>query len=199
MPIDTRFLTAGEAAAELQVSRATLYAYVSRGLIRSEPSRGRERLYHAEDVQALRARKAVPTAASAGRSLEFGEPVLASAITLIRDGRLYYRGRDALSLAASASAESVAGLLWQASDQDVFREPRFSGSSPGSPGLAAALALLGEAGEDDPRAWNLSPEAVAHAGARILGLVATAFAGPLTADGAVGGRLGRGMEPTDGR
>ena len=33
-----RYMTAKEAAAELNVNRATLYAYVSRGLIRSEPS-----------------------------------------------------------------------------------------------------------------------------------------------------------------
>jgi citrate synthase len=47
-------LTAEEAAAELNVSRATLYAYVSRGLIRSEPSGSpRLRLYNADDVRAF--------------------------------------------------------------------------------------------------------------------------------------------------
>ena len=35
------YLSAREASAELAISQATLYAYVSRGLIRSEPSRTR--------------------------------------------------------------------------------------------------------------------------------------------------------------
>ncbi len=52
------YLNAREAAAELNVSRATLYAYVSRGLVRSEPVEGsRSRLYRADDVRAMRARK----------------------------------------------------------------------------------------------------------------------------------------------
>src|ERR1700687_4826254 len=52
-----RFLTAAEAAAALGVRRSTLYAYVSRGLLRSEsdPAR-RGRRYPAADVEALRRR-----------------------------------------------------------------------------------------------------------------------------------------------
>ena len=54
------YLSAGEAAAELSISPATLYAYVSRGLVRSEPTgqgtRGRR--YRAEDVRSLKNRRA---------------------------------------------------------------------------------------------------------------------------------------------
>ncbi len=51
----SRYLTAREAAEVLDVSVATIYAYVSRGLIRSEPAglNQRARLYVAEDVQKL--------------------------------------------------------------------------------------------------------------------------------------------------
>ena len=38
--------------------------------------------------------------------------MLESGITLIDDGRLYYRGQDALKLADNASLEHVAELLW---------------------------------------------------------------------------------------
>ena len=38
--------------------------------------------------------------------------MLESAITLIQDGRLYYRGRDAVELARAATVEEVAALLW---------------------------------------------------------------------------------------
>ncbi|MGC2084827.1 MAG: helix-turn-helix domain-containing protein, partial [Bradyrhizobium sp.] len=53
------YLSAREAAAELAISPATLYAYVSRGLIHSEPSvDSRSRRYRAEDVRALKERRA---------------------------------------------------------------------------------------------------------------------------------------------
>ena len=38
--MDNQYLTAKEAAAELGITTATLYAYVSRGLIRSEEGGG---------------------------------------------------------------------------------------------------------------------------------------------------------------
>jgi citrate synthase len=55
----TRYLTAREAAGELGISLKTLYAYVSRGLIRSEAVGGkrRNRRYRAEDVRKLKERK----------------------------------------------------------------------------------------------------------------------------------------------
>jgi len=53
------YLTARDAATELAVSPATLYAYVSRGLIRSEPGDNpRSRRYRAEDVRGLKNRRA---------------------------------------------------------------------------------------------------------------------------------------------
>ena len=124
------YLTAREAAAELNVSRATLYAYVSRGQIRSEAVDGsRSRLYRADDVRALRARKTADTASEtiAATALSHGSPVLASAITLIADGVLYYRGRDATELARTSSLETVAGLLWNCGEGDPFANP-----APGS-------------------------------------------------------------------
>src|SRR3712207_9274353 len=55
---EVRYLTAGQAAEELGVSLATLYAYVSRGMIRSEAAgRSRSRRYRAEDVRRLKERK----------------------------------------------------------------------------------------------------------------------------------------------
>ena len=54
-----RTMSADEAAESLGVSKATLYAYVSRGLIRSEEvgMQSRARRYLAEDVNKLKARK----------------------------------------------------------------------------------------------------------------------------------------------
>ena len=57
--MNDRFLTAQEAAAELGISLATLYAYASRGMLRSEavPREPRARRYPKEDVLRLKDRK----------------------------------------------------------------------------------------------------------------------------------------------
>ena len=80
-----QYLTAQEAAETLSVSAPTLYAYVSRGLIRSEPIEGskRTRRYFREDVQRLGERKELRRnpATAAAKALHLGMPVLDSAIT----------------------------------------------------------------------------------------------------------------------
>jgi len=109
-------LTAAQAAQTLGITRATLYAYASRGQLRSEPVPGRpkERRYYREDLERLLERKEVrrDPARAAARGLHWGGPVLESAITLIHEGRFYYRGRDAVALARTASLEETAGVLW---------------------------------------------------------------------------------------
>src|SRR5579859_2016873 len=107
-------MTADEAAARLGVSRATLYAYVSRGRIRSQatPGPSRARGYAREDIERLRQRtegRRDPEKAAAG-ALRWGVPVLESAITLIDGRNLYYRGKDAAGLARTASIDEVAAL-----------------------------------------------------------------------------------------
>src|SRR6478672_11908710 len=94
----TGWIGAADAARLLGVARPTLYAYVSRGFVRSQPGAGssRERLYAREDVERLRQRteeRKAPDKAAA-RALQWGMPILESAITLIDGRRLYYRGVD---------------------------------------------------------------------------------------------------------
>ena len=108
----TDWLSADEALTRLRVRPQTLYAYVSRGRVRAEPdpTAPRRSRYRASDVAALAERKARGRKAAdvAGAAIEWGEPVLASGITTVRDGRLYYRGQDAVRLAESATLEAVA-------------------------------------------------------------------------------------------
>lgn len=175
-------LSAKEAAAELGVSLATLYAYVSRGLIRSEaPAGGRTRLYRAEDVRALVARRDRPDMAAGEKALDWGAPVLESAITLITGDRLYYRGRDAGDLAASASLEAVACLLWDAGEDPFADEPPvlppLTSLPPGLDPLDRLLSLLPLAAAADLRAVNRTPAGMARTGARLLRLVAATLAG----------------------
>src|SRR5260370_24586703 len=103
---DPYYLTAHQAADALGVTPATLYAYTSRGQLRSEriPGRPRERRYYREDIERLRERKETrrDPAKAAARALHWCGPVLQSGITVIHDGKFYYRGQDAIALAATA-------------------------------------------------------------------------------------------------
>ncbi|WP_442880829.1 helix-turn-helix transcriptional regulator, partial [Bosea sp. (in: a-proteobacteria)] len=93
-------LSAQEAAAELGIGLPTLYAYVSRGMLRSEPEPGsRRKLYSAADVRALKARHGEGSGAA---RQDGGLAMIESALTLIHDGRLYYRGVEVEALARNA-------------------------------------------------------------------------------------------------
>ena len=50
-------------------------------------------------------------------ALHLGTPILESAITLIQDGRLYYRGQDVVTLAENSTVEAVATLIWNVDEQ----------------------------------------------------------------------------------
>jgi len=178
------YLSAEEAAAELGVTRATLYAYVSRGRIRSVARAGtRSRLYLAEDVRAL-GERAPASAAAGGATPALDSAVLDSSITLIGDHALYYRGRDALRLASAQSLEAVATLLWQSSD-DPFRRPapeqppalaRWLDRDRLGPLDRAALAIAFLAPRD-AHAHNFTAAGLAETGARILRHVTAAALG----------------------
>ena len=177
-------LTAQEAARRLEIRVPTLYAYVSRGLIRSEEGEGksRARRYLAADVEALCARKELrrDPARVAESALHFGAPVLESAITLIENGRFYYRGHDAITLAGERPFAEVAALIWGSDEPDCFAEApppvlpdvALGGLTP----IEAFQAVLPLAAAGDWAAYDLSPTAVGQTGARILQLLTAVFA-----------------------
>src|SRR5260221_4269502 len=104
-------LTATEAADFLNISKATLYAYVSRGLVRSEYGLNRRaRVYHQLDLERLKQRKRIRQHPSAEMSsaLHWGSPLLESNLTLITDGQAFYRGKEATALASSQTFLEVA-------------------------------------------------------------------------------------------
>jgi len=170
-------LTAPEAAQRLGISVATLYAYVSRGLIRSfpDPQSPRGRLYSDEDIERRRPDKA------AERALHWGGPVLESAITLIAGDHLYYPGQDVADLARTHSVEDVASLIWNGSmATGVFALTQLhvvSGrASEGLPFINRAVSILPIVAARDPLAYDLRPHAVAQTGWRILNLLTSVAA-----------------------
>jgi citrate synthase len=191
-----RLLTAESAADRLGISRATLYAYVSRGLIHAHPAPDdpRRRLYRAAEVERLagnkaRGRKAADIAAA---TLDFGLPALTSGITLIDGERLYFRGRDAARLATQASLEETARLLWDCSEDPFGAAPQVA---PSAAALIASLAdafpldrcmaVLPVAGVGAAMTWQRDPRRLRDDGAMLLRLMAAAATGTAPSDAPV--------------
>ena len=182
------YLSAREAAAELAVSPATLYAYVSRGLIRSEPSLdSRAHRYRAEDVRALKDRRTPSAEPRAFRSFDADLPVMDTAISTITEDGPVYRGVDCVALAETASLEHVATLLWDAAASDPFAPENMPVMSPQMKAVALAtrdaapieraIAVLALAADADPRAYTRAAEGRALVGGRIMRLVVAAMLG----------------------
>jgi citrate synthase len=180
------WVEAPEAIELLGVSRATLYAYVSRGRIRSEAmaSGDRRRRYSRDDIERLvaRTRERRNPAKVAEQALHWGLPILESAITLIADERIFYRGREASELARTASVADVAALLWTGNPDGaaLLAPARLPSAVRGKrvlPFVPAAQAGLALAAADDALAYDLRPRAVAQTGWRILWLLARSAAG----------------------
>jgi citrate synthase len=122
-----------EAARRLGIKEASLYSYVSRGLLSRRKAAGaRSSLFNAAEVESL-ARRGRPRGGFGPKEL-----VIETALTEITDDTLWFRGQSAMELAAHADLEDVAQLLWT--------------GSLAEPGAVAAGSEL---------AWRATDEAVA--------------------------------------
>jgi citrate synthase len=176
------YLSAREASAELAISPATLYAYVSRGLIRSEPSAdSRSHRYRAEDVRGLKQRR-MPSPEPRGlKNFDADLPVMDSAIATITEEGPIYRGVNCIDLAEADTLEHAATLLWDVTGVDPFASDNCPHLSAEMRGVAEAarhaapidraIAVLALAASADPRAFTRAADGRAMVGGRILRLV----------------------------
>jgi citrate synthase len=110
-------------------------------------------------------------------------PVIGSAICLIENHRLYYRGHDALALAETASLEEVAAILWEdAAPHPPTRSARVppsshvrgEGGGEGQFGFIERCQIrLAERGATDLAALDLMRAGVVRTGRLILGELAS--------------------------
>jgi citrate synthase len=175
------WMTAAEAARILRVSRATLYAYVSRGFVRSQAMQGssRERRYSRDDVERLRQRaeQRRDPGKAAARALDWGVPVLESSIALIDGTSLYYRGHEAVTLSRTRSVVEVASLIWTGGFD--FTLPAVVPVAPlavppadnNLPFTGRAQRVLAGASARDPLAFDLRANSIPLTGWRILSLL----------------------------
>ena len=133
----TEWIGAAEAAQRLGIKPASLYSYVSRGVLtpRRGPD-GRASLFDAAEIEDL-ARRGKPRRGPGGAEL-----VIESELTEIADDRLRFRGHDAIALATSRSFEEVASLLWTGSfDDPSAKGPWRATGEAIAAGTAAQAAL----------------------------------------------------------
>lgn len=168
------WLTSTEAAARLGVKRATLYSYVSRGLLqRVVDSDGRSSRFNPEEVDLLRSRS--------GRRGDNEIGVLVSSgITQIADGELKVRGRDLIGLAADTRFEDAVDWVWGAEPdarwQDIDEAEELSQRvqsvlPDGTPMMDRLRVAVSIASTSDPLRNDLSTSSVRAAGRRLLHLM----------------------------
>lgn len=168
------WLSRDQALALLHVRAQTLYAYISRGRIaaRPDPADPRKRQYSSEDIEALTGRRARGKRPDriAASTIAWGEPIIATAISTVRQGRLSYRGHDAVTLAQTASLEDAASLLWASARRPAFAAPSVS-SLPAvrSGGIKSKRSQITRA-----QGWSTLADAAAQ-GAPILGATQAAL------------------------
>lgn len=171
-------LTTEEAARRLGVKLQTLYAYVSRGVLEShrDPN-GRGSLFDLADVEAL------ATRSRGGRQTATRLATITTGVTQLHQelGPLY-RGRRATELAATASFEEVAELLWQSEGGGDWTTPDL-GPCPLRHTLDRLRWALVMCGARDPLRSDLRPAAVVRAARRSAAALAAAV-GPGPVDDA---------------
>ena len=209
------YLTAAEAARRLGIKPATLYAYVSRGVLsRVRAPDGRTSLFGAEEVEQL-ARRGRPR-----RPAGVADITVESAITEITGDSLRFRGLDATRLAVSRTFEEVAELLWTGefpSGRESGREPWRARPAALAAGRAAQAALpagtlplerlqviVPAMAATDPLRLQLDRPAVIAAGQNIIAGMVDCLPGDVTSAagepvaGRLWSRLCAGNEPGNG-
>jgi citrate synthase len=138
VPSSDELLTAQEASGLLGIKPATLYTYVSRGLLHPVcDGHRKEHRYHRDELERMKLRSGgrLAQGAVAAGAMRWGQPVMDTAITEIGVDGPRYRGHLATDLVRHPGVyENVAELLWsgvltdtphawpvEASDVDLVR------------------------------------------------------------------------------
>ncbi len=168
--IDTR-----AACALLGVKVQTLYAYVSRHRIRTraDPGDARSSLYFVPDLERLLTQNRRPRARAdvAQAAIRWGDPVLATSISEVREGTIWLRGRPIEDCARQMTLEETAALLC-GFDRVILPETRIrsSGTSP----FARAMKALAKESDSAPTLAYLVPSDIAQEVGHALSVVTNA-------------------------
>lgn len=164
-------LTALEASARLGIKRATLYAYVSRGLLQRHMAMdGRTSLFDSDEVDAFRSDRRRRTEGEL-------DTVITTSLTRVRDGDLSIRGTNLIELVdADADYESIVDLLWSGGSASWHRpgvaDAAVERAQAALPTDASRLERLRVTtvvvSATDPLRLDLTPSSVRSAGTALI-------------------------------
>ncbi|HVT75826.1 MAG TPA: citrate/2-methylcitrate synthase [Acidimicrobiales bacterium] len=195
---DSEWLSSDAAARKLGVKPQTLYAYVSRGMVRSEKIPGTRRSrFRRADVEKLAGRQR-----GGGRAGGL-ELIIETDLTYLDPaGVLAYRGWNVADAVKTATFEEVASWLWHGERQRVeFVTPRdlsriarqLAGTLSGQPVMDRIRATVASVRRCDPFRDDRRPESVAAAGRAIVATMLDAL--PLVGEDAAGGSVAARLWP----
>lgn len=174
----------------LGVRPQTLYAYVSRGFLRasSDPIDPRRSLYAKLDVDQLAQKHRRPRARSdvAAQAIRWGDPVLRTSISGVRDGVLWFGARTAVDCATDMTLEDVAAHHCKV---EVGVVPLFEPFQSLGGQLKNGLAFLAHRAAGDPSTLGKDRRELAAVGAALLSETVNAMLG-LSTTTAVHSRVG---------
>lgn len=182
-PSDERYLTTAEVARRLGVKDTTVYAYASRGMLRSHRLPGRRGSFFRQDE--------VDEFVAQGRDARQASGAverIRTELTLLDDDLLYYRGHNVGELALTVSFEAVAGLLWTGELEKTRQFPRYdslvdivrtarAGLPPETGTVDAMKVAVAVLGAVDPLRFDLSTPAVVRVGQKLIGVLVDAMPG----------------------
>jgi citrate synthase len=171
-------LNASQAAEKLGIRPASLYAYVSRGLLNREIGADRRSLFRREDIDRLSER------GRPRRNVDIADVPVQSELTAVADGACFLRGRDVLQLAARYRFEAASEWFWTGSSVSPTPVAPWAPNPAAAP-VASLISRLPEAlpldglrlaaaalAPSDPLRYDLEPEVVMTTGRRLIsGLV----------------------------
>ncbi|WP_170285742.1 citrate/2-methylcitrate synthase [Microbacterium rhizomatis] len=207
-------LSTAQVASRLKIKRETLYAYVARGLLVSEPSEDGGSTFDPLDVEAFAASRHRRAAPDEGRAT-LGKPlmVLESDLASIQDDELYFRGRPATDIARRLPFEDAARFLWAGSAPHDDLDDRFVSRPDVVSAVRRAAASLGPAtrtidqlplavaicGSWDPVRDATGPAAVRDAGRHMIATMVDslpALGAPAAPDASLAERLWPALSPS---
>jgi citrate synthase len=187
-------LTSRQAAERLGIRPASLYAYVSRGLLRREVGPDRRSRFLRREVEAL-AQKGRPR-----QAVEVADIPVHSRLTAVADGLCVLRGRDIVQVASAATFEEASEWFWTGSSAGPTAVDPWP-INPAAKPVAALIAQLPDAlpldglrlaaaalAPSDPLRDDLTPRVVMTTGRRLISGLVDCLPGP-TRHGSVAERL----------
>lgn len=191
------WIDAETACALLGVRSQTLYAYVSRKLLRvqADAADARRSLYARVDVDALVRQNRRPRARAdvAEGAIRWGDPVLVTAISELRQGMLWLRERSVLDCAETMTLEEMAAHLWQV---EAVVCPDMLGASSLSTPVGRAMEFLARMTAEAPAIDSCAADDLTLLGGRLMSGVTNALLGE-DLGGPIHLRLSRAWQASD--